>query len=109
MLEGRYAEALELAAATREEARGLPVGGLEALLERLIGYALHQARRPDEARPHFEESLRLAREVNAPFEVGLTLWAMALTGEPRETDQGDEAQEILDGLGVVSMPLVPLP
>ena len=110
VLEGRYAEALELAQATREEARGLPVGGLEALLERLIGYALHQARRPDEARPHFEESLRLAREVNAPFEAGQTLWAIGLTGcDSAERDPGAESERILDGLGVVSLPLVPLP
>ena len=40
-------------------------------------YALCQARLPDEARPHFEESLRIARELNVEFEVALTLRAMA--------------------------------
>ena len=42
----------------REAARRSPVGGLEALIERTIGYALCQARRRDEATTHFEESLR---------------------------------------------------
>ena len=80
VIEGSHARALELGLACREAARKSPVGGLEALIERTIGYALCQARRRDEATPHFEESLRLAREQKAEFEVALTLRAMASVG-----------------------------
>ena len=46
---------------------------MEALLERSIGYALHQARRPEEARPHFEASLRIAeRHKNEEFIIALS-------------------------------------
>ena len=37
-------EALEVASALLEAARETPFGGLEALVERTIGLALHQAR-----------------------------------------------------------------
>ena len=44
VLEGRHSEALEVASALVEAARETPFGGLEALVERTIGLALHQAR-----------------------------------------------------------------
>ena len=48
--------------------------------------------------------------MNAPFEAGQTLWAIGLTGcDSAERDPGAESERILDGLGVVSLPLVPLP
>ena len=77
--EGRHQEALAAATECREAATKSPVGGVEALIERSIGFALHQARRPDEARPHFEESLAIARKLKVEYEVALTLRAMAAT------------------------------
>jgi tetratricopeptide (TPR) repeat protein len=107
--EGRYQEALDVANDCREAAAKSPVGGVEALIERSIGYALHQARRPDEARPHFEESLRIARHLKVQYEVALTLRAMAATKYPGSEDLAAESDEILAQLGVVSLPTVPLP
>ena len=46
VFEGRYREALEVATECREAAAKSPVGGVEALIERSIGYAHHQARQP---------------------------------------------------------------
>jgi class 3 adenylate cyclase/tetratricopeptide (TPR) repeat protein len=107
--EGRYREALEVATECREAASRSPVGGLEALIERSVGYALHQARRPDEARPHFEDSLRIARALNAKYEVALTLRAMAATRHPSEADLAGESDAILEQLHVASVRPVPLP
>ena len=109
VFEGRYREALEVASECREAAAHSPVGGVEALIERSVGYAHHQARQPEEARPHFEESLRIARELKVQYEVALTLRAMAATHYPTSDDVAAEADEILERLGVVSLPSVPLP
>jgi class 3 adenylate cyclase/tetratricopeptide (TPR) repeat protein len=109
VLEGRYAEAFELATGVLGDAERSPVGGLEALLERLVGLALHQGRDAEAARPHFETSLRRARELGAEYEVALTLRAMAETGYPADEDLGAESRALLDRLGVVSLPRVPLP
>jgi len=109
VFEGRYQEALEVATECRDAAAKSPVGGVEALIERSIGYALHQARRPDQARPHFEESLRLARELKAQYELALTLRALAATGHPRADTFAPESEAILAALDVVSIPSVPLP
>jgi hypothetical protein len=83
------------------------------LAERVLGYGLHQARRPDEARPHFEESLRLAREGNSDYETALTLRAIADTssGAAAEADRagGADAAATLARLGVASLSSVPLP
>jgi hypothetical protein len=99
----------KVATACREAAAKSPVGGVESLIERSIGYALHQARRPEEARPHFEESLRIARELKVQYEVALTLRAMAATHHPTTEDLAAQSDEILEGLGVVSLAPVPLP
>jgi tetratricopeptide (TPR) repeat protein len=107
--EGRYKEALEVATECREAAAKTPVGGVEALLERSIGYAHHQARQPEEGRPHFEASLRIARELKVQYEVALTLRAMAATNYPSDEDLGAQSDEILERLGVISLPSVPLP
>ncbi len=109
VFEGRYKEALEVATECRDAAARSPVGGVEALIERSIGYALHQARRPEEARPHFDASLRIARELKVKYEVALTLRAMAATGYPSADDLAAESDEILEQLDVVSLPTVPLP
>jgi class 3 adenylate cyclase/tetratricopeptide (TPR) repeat protein len=109
VFEGRYQEALEVANECLEAAAKSPVGGVQALIERSIGYAHHQGRRPEEGRPHFEASLRIARELKVQYEVGLTLRAMVATRYPGSDDFGAESDEILERLGVVSVPNVPLP
>ncbi len=109
LLEGRYVEALGLASEVREAARKSPVGGLEALLERVIGLAHAQARRPEATPAHLEESLRLAREQKAEFEAALTLRAMADVRLPNAETLRSESDAILERLGVVSVPRVPLP
>ena len=79
-----------------------------AFLERLHGYALVQARRAEEAAPRFERSLELARGLGADYEVALTLEALARTrlGDP---EAEAESRLILERLGVLSTPRVPLP
>ena len=109
MLEGRFAEALEVASALVEAARETPFGGLEALVERTIGLALHQARRPEEGRPHLLESLRIARELEAVYERALTLRALADTKAPDADAHRAESEALLARLGVVALAKVPLP
>jgi tetratricopeptide (TPR) repeat protein len=109
VLEGRHAEALELASALVEATRDTPFGGLEALVERTIGLALHQARRPDEGGPHLLESLRIARDLRAVYELALTLRALADTKAPDADAYRTESDELLARLGVISVPKVPLP
>ncbi|MCW2966080.1 MAG: tetratricopeptide repeat protein [Actinomycetia bacterium] len=109
VLEGQHTEAIELAKATGAAlAAAGEVGVHNAQIERLIGYALVQARRPDEARAHLEESVRIARELNAAYEEALTLKALADTQLGGPADSAS-ARRILDGLGVVTVPVVPLP
>lgn len=109
VLEGRYSEALEVASALVQAARETPFGGLEALVERTIGLALHQARRPDEGTPHLLESLRIARDLRAVYEEALTLRALADTNAPDADAHRAESDAILVRLGVVALPKVPLP
>ena len=109
VLEGRFAEALEVASALVEAARETPFGGLEALVERTIGLALHQARRPEEGRPHLLESLRIARELEAVYERALTLRALADTKAPDADAHRAESETLLARLGVVALAKVPLP
>ena len=109
VFEGRYAEALEVASALVEAARETPFGGLEALVERTIGLALHQARRPEEGREHLLESLRIARDLHAVYEEALTLRALADTKAPDAEALRAESDTILARLGVVAVPKVPLP
>ena len=109
VFEGRYAEAIAEASTLREAAQASPFGGLEALILRQLGLALCQARKPGEARPHFVEALRIARDLQAEFEVALTLRAMA---DVRFDDTGEfraASEAILARLGIVSVPAVPLP
>jgi hypothetical protein len=79
-----------------------------ALLERLLAVAAVQGRRREDALPHFEESLRLGRELGADYEVGRTLQAKVLTGFASD-EELEEAEAIMARLGVVSLPDVPLP
>ena len=106
VLAGRFQEALEIVPRGIEAVEGTPQLG--AFLERLYGYALVQARRADEARPHFERSIELARGLEAEYEVALTLEALARTRlSAPEADA--ESKEMLARLGVLATPLVPLP
>jgi hypothetical protein len=76
------------------------------MLERLAGYAIVQSRAPlEQALPHFDTSLAVAREANAQYELALTLRAVA------ETTRGERsvADAMLTRLGVVAVPTVPLP
>jgi len=106
VLAGRYKEALEVVAGVLEAAEERPL--VCAFLERLQGYALVQARRADEAPPHLERSLELAQRLGADYEVALTLEALARTrlGDP---DAEAESRRLLERLGVLSTPVVPLP
>jgi class 3 adenylate cyclase/tetratricopeptide (TPR) repeat protein len=109
VLEGRHEEAAALAqrclAAEQETGE---VGPRSALLHRLLAVAAVQARRRDQAPEHFDEALRLARELGADYEVGRTLQAKVLTGFASD-EELDEAEAIMSRLGVVSLPDVPLP
>jgi hypothetical protein len=105
VLAGGFQDALEVLPSA-VDAEETPV--LCAMLERLHGYALLQARRPHEAGTHLQRSLELAVGVDADYEVALTLQALArarLRGPKAEA----ESREILERLGVLSTPLVPLP
>ena len=92
------------------------VGGVPPqlpLLNRVKGYALMQELRLGEAREALDESLAAARARQADYEIGLTLRAMVdvsrLAAEPIDTEAEAESEAILDRLGVVAVPDVPLP
>jgi class 3 adenylate cyclase/tetratricopeptide (TPR) repeat protein len=109
ILEGRHADVVELATAALGRMRSAgEVGVRSALLERLLGLAAVQARVRDDALPHFEESIQLARSLGAEYELGRTLHAKTLTGFASDDETG-EAEAILERLGVVALPSVPLP
>ncbi len=109
ILEGRHGDVVDLANTALERMRSTgELGVRSALLERLLGLAAVQARTPDEAPPHFEESLRLARSLGAEYERGRTLHAKVMTGFAND-DEAHEAEAILARLGVVALPAVPLP
>jgi tetratricopeptide (TPR) repeat protein len=104
VFEGRYADALPL---LEELLAGADLSAVQrAMVERLLGYAKWQARRKDEARPHFDESMRIATEAGAEYELALTMKALADTCAP---EFAGLAQVVFDRLGVVSTPHVPLP
>jgi tetratricopeptide (TPR) repeat protein len=105
VLEGRHAEALELAEHTLARVKELGRTVLSPRLERLLGYALHQGGQRSNARRHFAASLRRAREVNMNFELALTLRAIA---ETTGASEDGEANEIFAQLGVVAIPVVPV-
>ena len=108
VFEGRHREALKVANECLESAAKSPVGGTEALIERSIGYALHQARQPEEGSAHFDASLRIARKLKVEYEVALTLVAMVNTHYPTTQDLLAQSNRILQKLGVVALPQVPL-
>jgi Flp pilus assembly protein TadD len=79
------------------------------MVERLLGYALHQGGDAERARPHFARSLELAEGLSAQYEVALTLKAMLDTRYPDAEGLEERCGEILERLGVVSVPSPPLP
>lgn len=83
------------------------------MLHRIRGLALMQLGRLEEAGPALEESLSAASRRRATFEVALTLRALrdlsAMQGEVPEPRREAEADELIEGLGIVWMPKVPLP
>ncbi len=109
VLEGRHADAQATARTALDGTRAIgEVGVRLALLERLLAVAAVQARAADTAPEHFAESLRIARELGADYEVARTLQAKVLTGLASD-EELEEAQAIMERLGVRSLPDVPLP
>ncbi len=111
-LEGRSQEALELASplvATMVE-QGSPRG--VALVERVRGYALVQQGDFDAARVAFEASRDSALELKADYELALTLDALqSLAQLQGDRNRAQELEgriaDLVDQLGMVSMPEVP--
>jgi class 3 adenylate cyclase/tetratricopeptide (TPR) repeat protein len=114
LLEGRTEEALQLSSEGLERARGMGGEVVQTpLLLRVRGYALMQGSRLEKAREALEESLRIARDRSAEYEVALTLLAQGRLAR-QAGDEPDPAAEkacqgILERLGVRSTPDVPLP
>lgn len=111
---GDHSTAFRLATDTLERIKGTsgtPV--LHAALERVRGYALLQAGDPGEAARCLEESLSLGQSVGAEYEVALTLEGLArlarVGGRGSPSSYLAEAESILQRLGVVSTPRIPLP
>jgi hypothetical protein len=82
------------------------------LLNRVRAYALMQGGRLDEARAALQESLAAGRARQADYEIGVTLRAMVelagTSGEAIDAAVAAESREILDRMGVVAIPEVPL-
>jgi tetratricopeptide (TPR) repeat protein len=105
-----------LATATTTLDTTTQLGGMTALqacLNRIRGYAHMQAGENTLAQDCLDESLRLARQAGAQFELALTLEAWShlarLTGRRSAAKYAGGAREIFDRLGVVRTPVVPLP
>jgi class 3 adenylate cyclase/tetratricopeptide (TPR) repeat protein len=115
VLAGRHAKALERLTSTLDEASttgAQPV--LLTLLHRLRGYALVQAGDAALAEAAFELSASIALSADAQYELALTREAQSrradAAGDSTLADRlGAESGEILERLGVVSTPVVPLP
>jgi len=88
------------------------VPALLCMVRRLQGYALAQSGDPDAARDRIRESIRVARESKTPYEIALSLQALATIPDgllPGEVDAArSESNEILDRLEVLATPRVPL-
>jgi class 3 adenylate cyclase/tetratricopeptide (TPR) repeat protein len=115
LFQGQSKQVLELVEDAFKRAKALgSVGAPFSVLHRVAGYAHMQLRDLATARSDIEQSLEVARARQADFEVALTLRAFT---ELTRLEGGDDAaaaefeaqsQEILDRLGVVSLPRVPL-
>jgi class 3 adenylate cyclase/tetratricopeptide (TPR) repeat protein len=82
------------------------------LLRRIRGYALAQKGEPVAARAEFEQSLALARARGAPFEIAEAIIPLVRMGVApdgvRHADLAEEANAILQRLGVAALTSVPL-
>jgi len=111
MLQGSVEQALAACDASLKRARAL--GGVPSqvpMLNRVRGWGLMQAGRPEAAARAFEESLEAARSRQADFEIALSLYAKAALARSRGTRDEDserESRAILDRLGVVRVPGIP--
>jgi len=108
------AGALAMADHVREELRaGVGPGLLTPLVERVRGYALIQKGDLAGAREALEASLRAGRERGAEHEVAFTLQALLRLARVAGWAPGDgwrsESGVLLDRLGIVAVPAVPLP
>jgi class 3 adenylate cyclase/tetratricopeptide (TPR) repeat protein len=113
MLQGDSEAALAFATEVLERGQSLKgVFDVIALLNRVRGSALLQLGRLEEARVILETAVAEARQRNASYELALALDALAtlagLTGEEAE-ELEQERDAILERLGVVSTPELPLP
>jgi tetratricopeptide (TPR) repeat protein len=104
-----------LALADAALARAQTMGGtvFRPMLHRVRGYALMASVRRDDAREALEESLRLGRAARADYEVVQTLEACVrldrLEGRATTPVALTEYRSILERLGIVDQPAVPLP
>jgi len=103
VFEGRHQEALALLQPLLADG----AAGQRAALERLAGYAVVQSRAPfTRAKPHFDASVEAASAAHTQYELALTRRAIAETSGGGDDE---EADAILDQLGVVKTVAVPLP
>jgi tetratricopeptide (TPR) repeat protein len=112
VLAGERRPAVEQARDTLAEAGDEPTP-LTAFLRRVAGLAALQGGDRDAAAEHLAESRRIAEEIGARYELALTLQAqseLARRGGPGDADQlAAESRALLDALGVVATPRIPLP
>ena len=112
VLEGRGREALELATRLVDSLEeGSPRGA--ALIQRVRGYALLQEGDLEGARIAFEVSRETASELNAEYELVLTLVALGkLARQTGDPGTAAELQGRIDGLsaqlGIIAFPDVPV-
>ncbi len=111
LFQGRWQGALEILSAIRHREIA-DVSLLNPLLHRLRGYALAQAGNYEPSSRAFEESLLDARAVDSLYDVALAIDAMArlseLEGKTLPDELVDEGRTILDRLGVIAPPHIPL-
>ena len=112
LLQGAGAEALVLADAALARAESLDSAIEVPMLDRIRGFGLVQIGRPAPAREAFERSLAGARELEAVFEVALTLDAMVRLEVSQsgivDVAARKEADALFTRLGVVRVLQVPL-
>jgi tetratricopeptide (TPR) repeat protein len=104
-------EALERVSTALIDAEALEGVSVQTpLLQRIHGYALMQMERREDAAEAFEASLAVAEARKAPYDVALTLRAMAQLARAQGTDASAierKSDRLLEELGVVAVPDVP--
>ncbi len=105
--------ALARAEETLQRAERSDVAVQAPLLHRIRGWGLMQLGDLPAARKALEQSLQAAREMDAAYEVGVTLTSLArldrLEGRTQEPELWAETRRIYERLGVLSVPFAPLP